>query len=132
MKASCTMFSRILKPIPRTGFERTVEETGAEYRSKGFSSWSQFVGALFCQMAGHIPCGKSKVVPRVAGAISPTFGSKRRRARRCPTPTATAVGPVREALLWVVRNGRRQWPLRPTTCPTDWSRLWREIGQTGH
>ena len=50
MKASCSMFSQILKLIPRTDFERIVKETNAEYRSKGLSSWSQFVGMLFCQL----------------------------------------------------------------------------------
>ena len=50
MKASCSMFSQILKLIPRIEFERVVRETGAEYRSKGLSSWSQFVGMLFCQL----------------------------------------------------------------------------------
>ena len=49
MKASCSMFSQILKLIPRMDFERIVRETGAEYRSKGLSSWSQFVSMLFCQ-----------------------------------------------------------------------------------
>lgn len=44
------MFSQILKLIPRTDFARIVKETGAEYRSKGLSSWSQFVGMLFCQL----------------------------------------------------------------------------------
>jgi hypothetical protein len=52
VKASCSMFSQILKLIPRIEFERVVRETGAEYRSKGLSSWSQFVGMLFCQL-GH-------------------------------------------------------------------------------
>lgn len=50
MNASCSMFSQILKLIPRTDFERLVRETGAERRSKGLSSWSQFVGMLFCQL----------------------------------------------------------------------------------
>lgn len=44
------MFSQILKLIPRTDFERIVKQTGAEYRSKGLSSWSQFVAMLFCQL----------------------------------------------------------------------------------
>ena len=44
------MFSQILKLIPRNDFERIVKATGAEYRSKGLSSWSQFVGMLFCQL----------------------------------------------------------------------------------
>ncbi|MHB9100301.1 MAG: DUF4372 domain-containing protein, partial [Sulfuricella sp.] len=41
------MFSQILKLIPRTDFERRVKETKAEHRSKGLSSWSQFVAMLF-------------------------------------------------------------------------------------
>ena len=50
MKASCSMFSQILKLIPRTSFSRLVKETKAEHRSKGLSSWSQFVGMVFCQL----------------------------------------------------------------------------------
>ena len=50
MKASCSMFSQILKLIPRTDFARHVKETKAEHRSKGLSSWSQFVGMVFCQL----------------------------------------------------------------------------------
>jgi hypothetical protein len=44
------MFSQILKLIPRTDFARLVKETKAEHRSKGVSSWSQFVAMLFCQL----------------------------------------------------------------------------------
>lgn len=50
MNASCSMFSQILKLIPRTEFARLVKETKAEHRSKGVSSWSQFVAMLFCQL----------------------------------------------------------------------------------
>lgn len=50
MTASCSMFSQILKLIPRTDFQRIVQQTGTEYRSKGLSSWSQFVAMLFCQL----------------------------------------------------------------------------------
>jgi hypothetical protein len=44
------MFSQILKLFPRPDFERLVKETKAEHRSKGLSSWSQFVAMLFCQL----------------------------------------------------------------------------------
>jgi hypothetical protein len=44
------MFSQILKLIPRTDFARLVKETKSEHRSKGVSSWSQFVAMLFCQL----------------------------------------------------------------------------------
>ncbi len=44
------MFSQILKLFPRMEFERLVRETKSEYRSKGLTSWSQFVAMLFCQL----------------------------------------------------------------------------------
>lgn len=50
MTASCSMCSQILKLIPRTDFHGFVRQTGAEARSKGLSSWSQFVAMLFCQL----------------------------------------------------------------------------------
>jgi hypothetical protein len=50
VKASCSMFSQLLKLIPRTDFACLVKETGAERRSKGLYSWSQFVALLFCQL----------------------------------------------------------------------------------
>lgn len=50
MSASCSMFSQILKLIPRVEFERMVKETGSEYGAKGLSSWSQFVAMMFCQL----------------------------------------------------------------------------------
>jgi hypothetical protein len=46
----CSMFSQILQQIPRIEFEKLVKETGAERCAKGFSSWSQFVAMLFCQL----------------------------------------------------------------------------------
>ena len=50
MRASCSMFSQILKLVPRIEFERMVRQTRAEHAAKGFSSWSQFVAMLFCQL----------------------------------------------------------------------------------
>jgi len=50
VKASCSMFSQILKLVPRVDFERLVQKTGAERGAKGLSSWSQFVAMLFCQL----------------------------------------------------------------------------------
>jgi Transposase DDE domain/Domain of unknown function (DUF4372) len=49
VSASCSMFSQILKLIPRIDFERMVKQTKSEYASKGLSSWSQFVAMMFCQ-----------------------------------------------------------------------------------
>ena len=50
MKASCSMFSQLLKLFPRYEFESLVKHTNAQYASKGFSSWGQFVAMVFCQL----------------------------------------------------------------------------------
>lgn len=46
----CSMFSQILKLIPRLEFESLVRRTRAERHARGFSSWDQFVAMLFCQL----------------------------------------------------------------------------------
>jgi hypothetical protein len=48
---NASLFSQFLAMIPRDQFDRLVAERGAEARSKGFSSWDQFVAMLFCQVA---------------------------------------------------------------------------------
>jgi len=46
-----SLFSQILSLFQRPDFARHVRQFKAEYRSKGFSSWDQFVAMLFCQLA---------------------------------------------------------------------------------
>lgn len=46
-----SLFSQLLKVIPRDTFNRLVNEFKTEYRSKGFRSWDQLVAMLFCQFA---------------------------------------------------------------------------------
>ena len=46
-----SLFSQILSLIPRSLFKDLAAQYGVEYRSKGFSSWDQFVSMLFCQFA---------------------------------------------------------------------------------
>lgn len=68
MKASCSMFSQVLKLIPRIEFERLVKETGAEYRAKGLSSWAQMVGMLFCQL------GRAHTLREIEGGLKSCEG----------------------------------------------------------
>src|SRR5438552_4539550 len=44
------MFSQVLKLCPRLEFESLVKKTKSEYAAKGFSSWSQLVSMMFCQL----------------------------------------------------------------------------------
>ena len=94
MKASCSMFSQILKLIPRTDFERMVKETGAEYRSKGLSSWSQFVAMLFCQL------GRAHSLREIEGGLKSCEGKLAHLGIEAP---------ARSSLSYA--NGHRPWEL---------------------
>ncbi len=94
MKASCSLFSQILKLIPRIDFERIVKETGAEYRSKGLSSWSQFVAMLFCQL------GRAHSLREIEGGLKSCEGKLAHLGIEAP---------ARSSLSYA--NGHRPWEL---------------------
>ena len=50
MQRFCSVFQQILKLIPRGEFQQLADGHGSDRRSKGFSSWSQFVAMIFCQL----------------------------------------------------------------------------------
>ena len=50
MSTVCSIFSQVLKLIPRSGFDAAVRRHKAERNAKGFSCWGQFVAMLFCQL----------------------------------------------------------------------------------
>src|SRR5450432_3928223 len=52
MNRVCSIFSQISQLIPRLEFQAAVNEHKAERHARGFSSWSQLIGMLFCQL-GH-------------------------------------------------------------------------------
>lgn len=88
------MFSQILKLFPRTDFERLVKETKAEHRSKGLSSWSQFVAMLFCQL------GRAHSLREIEGGL-----------KRCEGKLAHLgiEAPARSSLSYA--NAHRPWEL---------------------
>lgn len=94
MKASCSMFSQILKLVPRIDFERIVKQTGAEYRSKGLSSWSQFVAMLFCQL------GRAHSLREIEGGLKSCEGKLAHLGIEAP---------ARSSLSYA--NGHRPWEL---------------------
>jgi Transposase DDE domain/Domain of unknown function (DUF4372) len=48
----CSIFSQILKFVPRLEFEAAVNKHRAERHARGFRCWDQFVAMMFCQL-GH-------------------------------------------------------------------------------
>ena len=50
MSTVCSIFSQVLKLIPRATFDGAVREHKAERNAKGFTCWGQLVAMLFCQL----------------------------------------------------------------------------------
>ena len=50
MSTVSSIFSQVLKLIPRADFDAAAHKHQAERNAKGFSSWGQFVAMLFCQL----------------------------------------------------------------------------------
>jgi hypothetical protein len=94
VKASCSMFSQVLKLFPRIEFERLVSKTGAEYRAKGLSSWTQFVAMLFCQL------GRAHSLREVEGGLKSCEGKLAHLGIEAP---------VRSSLAYA--NRHRPWEL---------------------
>lgn len=51
MVRSISLFSQVLGLISRHEFAQDAKELKADRHAKGFSSWSQFVSMIFCQLA---------------------------------------------------------------------------------
>ncbi|MBL8526390.1 MAG: DUF4372 domain-containing protein [Burkholderiales bacterium] len=88
------MFSQILKLVPRIEFERMVKQTGAEYASKGFSSWSQFVAMLFCQL------GRAHSLREIEGGLKSCEGKLAHLGIEAPARASLAYA-----------NAHRPWQL---------------------
>ncbi|MCZ2153070.1 MAG: IS4 family transposase [Bryobacterales bacterium] len=50
MNRVSSIFSQMLKQVPRNLFDRAVQQHYGERHSRGFRSWDQFVAMLFCQL----------------------------------------------------------------------------------
>jgi hypothetical protein len=50
VNAFCSLFSQILKFIPRSEFAGLVQKHKAERHARGVGCWQQFVSMIFCQL----------------------------------------------------------------------------------
>ena len=57
------MFSQLLQLFPRWEFQAMVQKTRSERHARGFSSWSQFVSMLFCQL------GRAHSLREISGGL---------------------------------------------------------------
>lgn len=94
MKASCSMFSQLLKLIPRSEFENLVRHTDAQRASKGFSSWAQLVAMLFCQL------GRAHSLREIEGGLKSCEGKLAHLGVHAPARSSLAYA-----------NAHRPWQL---------------------
>jgi Transposase DDE domain/Domain of unknown function (DUF4372) len=91
----CSIFSQMLRLIPRAGFDQAVRRHKAERHARGFSSWGQFVSMLFCQLGG------AKSLREICGGLAASEG----KLRHLGVPEA----PSRSTLAYA--NEHRPWQL---------------------
>jgi uncharacterized protein DUF4372 len=71
MERVCSIFSQILKLIPRSSFQAAVEKHQVEKHAKGLTSWTQFIALLFCQLGG------AKSLREIIGGLAASEGRLR-------------------------------------------------------
>jgi hypothetical protein len=103
MRYNASLFCQILQVIPQTSFRRLVKETGSERHSKGFSSWAQCVGMLFCQLA------QAHSLREISDGLAATCGKLNH--------LGLASAPAKSTLAYA--NEHRPWEL--------WQRLFYEL-----
>jgi hypothetical protein len=94
MNKYCSMFSQLLQLFPRWEFQKLVEETRSERHARGFSSWSQFVSMLFCQL------GRAHSLREISGGLRSCEGKLVHLGIRAPSHSTLAYA-----------NEHRSWEL---------------------
>jgi hypothetical protein len=87
-----------LQLIPRGEFQAAVREHKAERHARGFSSWTQFIAMLFCQL------GHAQSLREIAGGLAASEGKLRHLGvEKAPKSTTLSYA-----------NGHRPWQLFQT------------------
>lgn len=94
MNRFMSVFSQILHLFSRLDFAQAVKETKAERHARGFSSWSQFVAMLFCQL------GRAKSLREICGGLACCEGKLSHLGITAPSRSTLAYA-----------NERRPWTL---------------------
>lgn len=78
------MFSQVLQLFPRLEFQKMVKETKSERHARGFSSWSQFVSMLFCQL------GRAHSLREISGGLRSCEGKLKHLGISAPSHSTLA------------------------------------------
>ncbi len=83
MNRVCSIFSQILQFIPRLTFAAKVREHQAERHARGFSSWTQLIAMLFCQL------GHAQSLREITGGLASCEGKLRHLGVSAPPKRST-------------------------------------------
>lgn len=84
MNQYCSMFSQVLQLFSRWEFQKMVKETKSERHARGFSSWSQFVSMLFCQL------GRAHSLREISGGLRSCEGKLKHLGISAPSHSTLA------------------------------------------
>lgn len=98
MNRFSSIFSQLLQLFSRHEFERAVRDHKAEYHSRGFTCWGQFVAMLFCQL------GRAHTLREICGGLASCEG----KLKHLGIPQA----PKKSTLAYA--NEHRPWQLYQT------------------
>lgn len=98
MNQYCSVFSQLLQFFPRLEFQQLVTETKSERHCRGFSSWTQFVSMLFCQL------GRANSLSEISGGLRSCEGKLKHLGISAPPKSTLAYA-----------NEHRPWELYQLT-----------------
>ena len=98
MNRVCSIFSQMLRLIPRTVFQKAVSEHKAERHARGFTCWGQLVAMLFCHL------GQARSLREICNGLAASEG----KLKHLGVPNA----PRRSTLAYA--NEHRPWELYET------------------
>ncbi len=96
MNRFCSIFSQLLQVFPKAEFFQAVKKTKAERHSRGFTSWSQFVAMLFCQL------GRAHSLREISGGLRSCEGKLKHLGITAPSHSTLSYA-----------NAHRPWELYP-------------------
>jgi hypothetical protein len=94
MNRFCSIFSQLLQLFPKAEFFQAVKKTKAERHSRGFTSWSQFVAMLFCQL------GRAHSLREISGGLRSCEGKLKHLGITAPSHSTLSYA-----------NAHRPWEL---------------------
>lgn len=98
MNRVCSIFSQMLKLIPRTSFHKAVLEHKAERHGRGFTCWGQLVAMLFCHL------GQARSLREICNGLAASEGKLKH--------LGISNAPSRSTLAYA--NEHRPWELYET------------------